>query len=143
MGVWTISAPAGTGGEDVAARLAVAAGVPLLVRKTLALFAHALNPLVVDGEEFEARVGGPLNLAALSMAMTTGSVDASQEAATSPALAQLGLSGLDLPGARADSTVVSRLRRSSCKVPISSAAASAFGKRSSSCLSVSEIRFNH
>jgi hypothetical protein len=79
MGVWTISAQAGTGGEDIAARLAVAAGVPLLDRKTLALFAHELNPLVADGEELERRVGGPLNLAALSMAMTTGSLDAFQE----------------------------------------------------------------
>src|SRR5260221_8949076 len=71
--VWTISAQAGSGGDDVAARLAVAAGVPLLDRRTLALFAHELNPLVEDGEELERRVGGSLNLAALSVAMTTGS----------------------------------------------------------------------
>jgi hypothetical protein len=88
--VWTISAQVGTGGEDVAARLAVAAGVPLLDRKTLALFAHALNPLVEDGEELEARVGGPLNLAALSMAMTTGSVDAFHELQLRNTLPDLG-----------------------------------------------------
>jgi cytidylate kinase len=90
MGVWTISAQAGTGGEDVAARLAVAAGVPLLDRKTLALFAHELNPLVADGEELEKRVGGPLNLAALSMAMTTGSLDAFQELQLRKTLPELG-----------------------------------------------------
>jgi hypothetical protein len=90
MGVWTISAQAGTGGEDVAARLAVAAGVPLLDRKTLALFAHELNPLVEDGEELEKRVGGPLNLAALSMAMTTGSLDAFQELQLRQTLPELG-----------------------------------------------------
>jgi hypothetical protein len=90
MAVWTISAQAGTGGDDVAARLAVAAGVPLLDRKTLALFAHALNPLVENGEELEARVGGPLNLAALSMAMTTGSVDAFQELQLRQTLPELG-----------------------------------------------------
>ncbi len=88
--VWTISAQAGTGGEDVAARLAVAAGVPLLDRKTLALFAHELNPLVEDGEELERRVGGPLNLAALSLAMTTGSFDAFQELQLRNTLPDLG-----------------------------------------------------
>lgn len=88
--VWTISAQAGTGGEAAAARLAVAAGVPLLDRKTLALFAHKLNPLVEDGEELERRVGGPLNLAALSMAMTTGSVDAFQELQLRHTLPELG-----------------------------------------------------
>ena len=90
MAVWTISAQAGTGGDDLAARLAVAAGVPLLDRKTLALFAHALNPVVENGEELEARVGGPLNLAALSMAMTTSSVDAFQELQLRPTLPELG-----------------------------------------------------
>jgi cytidylate kinase len=94
MALWTISAQAGTGGDDVAARLAVAAGVPLLDRKTLALFAHALNPLVEDGEELEARVGGPLNLAALSMAMTTGSVDAFQELQLRQTLPELGRSAV-------------------------------------------------
>jgi hypothetical protein len=59
MAVWTISAQAGTGGEDVAGRLAAAAGVPLLDRKTLALFAHELNPLVTDGEELESGSAGP------------------------------------------------------------------------------------
>jgi hypothetical protein len=90
MGVWTISAQAGTGGEDIAARLAAAAGVPLLDRKTLALFAHELNPLVRDGDELEKRVGGPLNLAALSMAMTTGSLEAFQELQLRQTLPALG-----------------------------------------------------
>jgi hypothetical protein len=90
MGVWTICAQAGTGGEDVAARLAVAAGVPLLDRKTLALFAHELNPLVADGDDLEKRVGGSLNLAALSMAMTTGSLDAFQELQLRHTLPELG-----------------------------------------------------
>lgn len=90
MGVWTICAQAGTGGEDVAARLAVAADVPLLDRKTLALFAHELNPLVADGDDLEKRVGGSLNLAALSMAMTTGSLDAFQELQLRHTLPELG-----------------------------------------------------
>jgi hypothetical protein len=68
----------------------VAADVPLLDRKTLSLFAHALNPLVEDGEELEARVGGSLNLATLSMAMTTGSVDAFQELQLRQTLPELG-----------------------------------------------------
>jgi hypothetical protein len=88
--VWTICAQVGTGGEDVAARLAVAAGVPLLDRKTLALFAHELNPLVADGDDLEKRVGGSLNLAALSMAMTTGSLDAFQELQLRHTLPELG-----------------------------------------------------
>ena len=90
MAVWTISAQAGTGGEDVAGRLAVAAGVPLLDRKTLAFFAHQLNPRVEDGEELEARVGGTLNLAALSIAMTTGSEDAFREFQLRQTLPELG-----------------------------------------------------
>jgi hypothetical protein len=90
MAVWTISAQAGTGGEEVAARLAVAAGAPLLDRKTLALFAHQLNPLVEDSEELEARVGGALNLAALSMAMTTGSLEAFLELQLRKTLPELG-----------------------------------------------------
>jgi Cytidylate kinase-like family len=90
MAVWTISAQAGTGGEDVAARLAAAAGAPLLDRKTLALYAHRLNPLVEDGEELEARVGGALNLAALSLAMTTGSVEAFLELQLRKTLPELG-----------------------------------------------------
>jgi hypothetical protein len=90
MAVWTISAQEGTGAEDVAARLAVAAGAPLLDRRTLALFAHQLNPRVEDGEELEARVGGSLNLAALSIAMTTGSVDAFRELQLRRTLPELG-----------------------------------------------------
>jgi hypothetical protein len=90
MAVWTISAQAGTGGEDVAARLAAAAGAPLLDRKTLALYAHRLNPLVEDGEQLEARVGGALNLAALSLAMTTGSLDAFLELQLRKTLPELG-----------------------------------------------------
>jgi hypothetical protein len=90
MAVWTISAQAGTGGEDVAARLAAAAGAPLLDRKTLALYAHRLNPVVDDGEELEARVGGALNLAALSLAMTTGSLEAFHELQLRKTLPELG-----------------------------------------------------
>jgi Cytidylate kinase-like family len=63
---------------------------PLLDRRTLALFAHELNPLVEDGEELERRVGGPLNLAALSMAMTTGSLEAFQELQLRHTLPELG-----------------------------------------------------
>ena len=74
MAVWTIAAQEGTGGERIAAELAASAGVPLLDRKTLALFAHELEPdLDVDEfEEIEGRFGGRLRAFALSMAMTSG-----------------------------------------------------------------------
>jgi hypothetical protein len=79
MAVWTIAAEAGTGGAEVATSLASAAGAALLERASLAAFAAVLNPDVGDGERLEERVGGLLNLSALSMAMSTGSSEALRE----------------------------------------------------------------
>jgi hypothetical protein len=75
MAVWTIAAQEGTGGERIAAELAASAGVPLLDRHSLALFAHELDPEeleVEDFEEIEERIGGRLRTLAFSMAITTG-----------------------------------------------------------------------
>jgi hypothetical protein len=60
VAVWTIAAQEGTGGARVAA-LAEAAGVSLLDRKTLALFAHQLDPDFPELDELEGRLGGRLN----------------------------------------------------------------------------------
>jgi hypothetical protein len=75
MAVWTIAAQQGTGGERIAAELAAAAGVPLVDRGALALFAHELGPgdfEVKDFEQIEERFGGRLRMLACSMAMTNG-----------------------------------------------------------------------
>jgi hypothetical protein len=90
MAVWTISAQEGTGGEGLAARLAVATRTPLLDRKTLALFAHELEPRVLDGGELDRHIGGALSAAALSIAMTNGSVDAFEELQLRRTLPELG-----------------------------------------------------
>jgi hypothetical protein len=90
MAVWTISAQAGTAGDRIAARLATAAGVPLVDRASLAAFAHELNPAIGDVDELEERVGGPLRLAALSIGATTGSVDAFRELQLRQTLPTLG-----------------------------------------------------
>jgi Cytidylate kinase-like family len=75
MAVWTIAAQEGTGGERIAAELAASAGIPLLDRQTLALFAHELDPddlEVEDFEEIEERFGGRLRMLAFSLAITPG-----------------------------------------------------------------------
>ena len=51
MPVWTISAQAGTGADQVAAELAAAAGVPLLDRNALASLAHDIDPDHLEAEE--------------------------------------------------------------------------------------------
>jgi Cytidylate kinase-like family len=79
MAVWTIAAQGGTGGARLAAVLAEAAGVSLLDRQTLALFAHQLDPDFPDLDEIEGRLGGRLNTLALSTAITAGSADAYRE----------------------------------------------------------------
>jgi hypothetical protein len=90
MAVWTIAAQAGTGGERIAAELAAAAGVSLVDRKTLALFAHEFDPAFPEDEDLQARVGGRLRALALSTAMTTGSADAFREVQLRQALPALG-----------------------------------------------------
>jgi hypothetical protein len=62
----------------------------LLDRSTLALFARELNPDFGDGNGIEERVGGRLNLSALSIAMSTGSEQAFRELRMMQALPELG-----------------------------------------------------
>jgi hypothetical protein len=90
MAVWTIAAEGGTGGARVAASLAAAADAALLDRSTLALFARELNPDVGDANGLEERVGGLLNLSALSIAMSTGSDEAFRELRMLRALPEIG-----------------------------------------------------
>lgn len=56
MRVRTISAKQGTRGGRLAVELAAAAGVPLLDRKSLAVFVHDLEPELGDADEVEQRV---------------------------------------------------------------------------------------
>jgi hypothetical protein len=90
MAVWTIAAEQGTGGDCIAASLAAASDAALLDRSTLALFARELNPDFGDGNGIEERVGGRLNLSALSIAMSTGSPEAFRELRMLRALPELG-----------------------------------------------------
>jgi cytidylate kinase len=98
MAVWTIAAQEGTGGDRIAAELAASACVPLLDRRSLALFAHELEPeLGVDElEEVEERFGGRLRMLASSMAMTSGPAAATavQELKLRQKLPELGRSVL-------------------------------------------------
>jgi cytidylate kinase-like protein len=95
VGVWTISADEGTGGERVAAELASAGGVPLLDRDALAVLAHDLEPELLEVEELrdvESHVVGRLNLVAMSLAMPAGSAapDVVRELRVRRALPDLG-----------------------------------------------------
>lgn len=79
MAVWTISAEEGTGAGRIAAVLAEASGAALLDGRVLAHAAHEMTPELDDFDdiaELEERVGGRLNLLALSMAIMAGSADA-------------------------------------------------------------------
>jgi hypothetical protein len=90
MAVWTIAAQEGTGGERVAAELAVAASVSLLDRKALALVAHELDPNLPEGDDLGRRGSGRLIALALSTAITTGSEDAVRELRLRQTLPALG-----------------------------------------------------
>jgi cytidylate kinase len=90
VAVWTIAAQEGTGGTRVAAALAEAAGVSLLDRKTLALFAHQLDPDFPELDELEGRLGGRLNTLALSTAIIAGSADALREVGLRQKLPAIG-----------------------------------------------------
>src|SRR5918912_1312422 len=92
MPIWTISAQLGTGGPEIATALAAEAGVPLHDRKSLAAFAHALEPRLAaeDVTELEEWVPGRLNRLALSAAMASGSADAVQELQLRRTLPDLG-----------------------------------------------------
>jgi cytidylate kinase len=75
VAVWTISAQEGAGGDQIAARLAAAAGVPLLERNELVAIAHEIDPEHLEAEDFdeiEKRFGGRFSGLAFNMAITTG-----------------------------------------------------------------------
>src|SRR5919204_3312801 len=77
MAVWTIAAQEGTGGARLAAELGAAAGVSLLDREALAHFVHQIDPNIPEADDLEERLGGRLNMLALSTAITAGSADSS------------------------------------------------------------------
>jgi cytidylate kinase len=79
MGVWTISAEAGTGGERVAAALAELSGAELLDRDGLVRIARQLDPELGDVSDIEERVGGRLSALALGLAVTGGAGGAFEE----------------------------------------------------------------
>jgi hypothetical protein len=109
MAVWTISAQEGTAGDRIAARLAAAAGVPLLDRVSLAAFARELNPEIGDIEELQESAGGLIKLAGLSIGVNGGSVDAFRELQLRRTLPDIGR------------TIMSEAARSPCVILASGA----------------------
>src|SRR5262245_39900287 len=90
MTIWTISAPLGTRGPEIAAELARRAGVPLLDRQALADLAHERNGTIGDVDELEERVCARLASVALGLALTAGSSEAARELDFLHALPELG-----------------------------------------------------
>src|SRR5918911_4315044 len=90
MAVWTIAAQEGTGGARLAAEVAAAAGVSLLDREALARFVHQIDPNIPEADDLEERLGGRLNMLALSTAITAGSADAVREIQLRQKLPALG-----------------------------------------------------
>ena len=85
MAVWTIAAQEGTGGARLAAELGAAAGVSLLDRQALARFVHQIDPNIPEADDLEERLGGRLNMLALSTAITADSADAVRDPAATRA----------------------------------------------------------
>lgn len=75
MAVWTISAQEGAGGEELARRLAGAAGVPLHDRAGLVELAEANRIDVPDADRLEPGISTPTAIA-LSIATGLGSAEA-------------------------------------------------------------------
>jgi cytidylate kinase len=96
MVVWTISAEAGTGGDQVASTLADAAGVPLLDRGALELLARELDPGVMGGtriDDLEECVGsGVVTLLSLGVPFSPVASDAVRQLQLQHALPALGRS---------------------------------------------------
>jgi hypothetical protein len=90
MAVWTIAAQEGTGSARLAAELGQAAGVSLLDREALARFVHQIDPNIPEADDLEERLGGRLNMLALSTAITAGSADAVREIQLRQKLPALG-----------------------------------------------------
>jgi hypothetical protein len=94
MVVWTISAEAGTGGDQVASALAAAAGVPFLDRSALELLARELDPEVMGGtriDDLEECVGsGAVTLLSLGVPFSPVASDAVRQLQLQHALPALG-----------------------------------------------------
>jgi cytidylate kinase len=89
VAVWTISAQEGAGGEQLARRLAHAAGVPLYDRAGLAELAHAARIDVPDVAQLEPGIGSTTAIA-LSIATGLGSAEAFLELTRRRELPELG-----------------------------------------------------
>jgi len=82
MALLTIAADLGTGGDEIAGRVAESTGLSLVDREGLVSLAQEMEPAfreVADADELEERVGGRLNALALGLAMTAGSSEAFRE----------------------------------------------------------------
>jgi cytidylate kinase len=94
MVVWTISAEAGTGGDQVASALADAAGVPLLDRDALELLARASDPEVMGAtriHDLEECIGsGAVTLLSLGIPFSPVASDAVRQLQLQHALPKLG-----------------------------------------------------
>jgi hypothetical protein len=89
MAVWTISAQEGTNGARVAAELAIAAGVSLLDRESLAVLAQKADPALPQLDRIESRFGR-FTMLALSTAISVGSAEACKEVELRQRLPDLG-----------------------------------------------------
>jgi cytidylate kinase len=94
MVVWTISAEAGTGSDQVASSLANTAGVPLYDRSALALLARELDPDAIGVERIddleECVCSGGLTLMALGVPFSPVAADAVRRLQLHHALPGLG-----------------------------------------------------
>ena len=70
--------------------MGAAAGVSLLDREALARFVHQIDPNIPEADDLEERLGGRLNMLALSTAITAGSADAAREIQLRQKLPALG-----------------------------------------------------
>jgi hypothetical protein len=89
MAVWTISAQEGTNGARIAAELALAAGVSLLDRESLAVMAHEADPALPQLDEVQSRFGR-FTMLSLSTAISVGSAEACKEVELRHRLPDLG-----------------------------------------------------
>ncbi len=90
MRIWTISAQEGTSGASIAAALARAADVELLDRDALLQVARRLGGDIGDMSGLEERLASRLGVAALSVAISSGSSEAAREHRLRSVLPELG-----------------------------------------------------
>jgi Cytidylate kinase-like family len=90
MAVWTISAQAGTCGDEIARELARRADVAFLDREALAPVAHELEPDLGDADELEERLSGRFAALALGAAIASGAPEAVREFQLRRTLPELG-----------------------------------------------------